>query len=183
MVGTNTTRWPALRHARTRSRTALMVVTVSILTGRAGGAAASEAVLGGGIFALLHGAHVTLERLEVVPRALHEVAHEAGLAAGGDVQHVIGHEDLAVRVRACADADHRHVELRGDGLAEGCRDALEQHDVGARGLEPPRLLQKPRGGLALTPLDAKAPGLVHRLGLESHVRADRDVVAREEFDD
>src|SRR5215470_16810918 len=89
MVGTNTTRSPPRRHARTRSRTALMVVTVSmgrgLKTKRPG--AASETVLGSWVFALLHGAHVAFERFEVVARAFHEVAHEAGLAPRGDVEH------------------------------------------------------------------------------------------------
>src|SRR5579862_3183271 len=73
MVGTNTTRRPCPRQPRTRSRTAAIVVTVSM----------SEAVLGRGILAVLHGAHVALERVEVAVRAVHEVAHEARLAPRG----------------------------------------------------------------------------------------------------
>src|SRR5215472_12248959 len=173
MVGTNTTRSPARRQARTRSRTAPMVVTVSKDRARGGTArtAASETVLGRRVLALLHGAHVALERLEVVAGALHEVAHEARLAPGGDVEHVVGHEDLTVGVGAGTDADHRYMELRRDGLAEGGGNAFEQHDVGAGGLEAPRLLEQPRRGLALAPLDPETAGLVNRLGLESHVRA------------
>ena len=38
-------------------------------------------------------------------------------------------------------------------------------------------------GRVVAPLHAEAAGLVHRLRLQSQVRAHRDVVAREEFDD
>src|SRR4029077_19410338 len=107
MVGTKATRRPSRCQPPTRSRTAAIVVTVSI---------ALEAVLRRGVFALLHGAHVVLQRLEIVAGALHEIAHEARLAPGGDVQHVVGDEDLPVGIRAGADADDRHVQLRGDGL-------------------------------------------------------------------
>src|SRR5215831_17264940 len=113
IVGTNATRSPRPRQPRTRSRTAAIVVTVSI----------SEAVFGSRVFALLDGTHVGLERLEVVARTFHEVAHEPRLASGGDVEHVVGDEDLPVGVGAGADADDRHVQLRRDRLAESCRDA------------------------------------------------------------
>src|SRR5215831_14554186 len=152
MVGTNTTRRPSRCQARTRSRTSAIVVTVSM----------SEAVLGRRILALLDGTHVALERIEVVVRALHEVAHEAGLAPGSDVEHVVGDQDLAVAVRACADADDRDAEVRGDLRAERRRNALEQHDVGAGRLELARLGEQSLSLVPLPPLDAKAAGLVHR---------------------
>src|SRR5215467_4237777 len=85
MVGTNTTRSCSARQARTRSRTAAIVVTVSM----------SEAVLGRGVVAFLHGAHIALERVEVVVRTVHEVAHEARLAPRGDVEHVVRDQDLS----------------------------------------------------------------------------------------
>src|SRR4029077_16496713 len=151
MVGTKATRSPSRRQPWTCSRTAAIVGTVS--KRRAG--SASEAVLGRGVLARLHCAHVTLERIEVIARSLHEVAHEAGLAARGDVQHVVGDEDLAIGVGAGADADHGHVQLRGDGFAELRRDALEQHNVGACAFQPPRLIEEPGGRLALTALHTK----------------------------
>src|SRR3989440_5118030 len=150
MVGTKATRRPSRRQPRTRSRTAAIVVTVSML---------SEAVFGRGVFALLHGAHVPLQGLEVVARAVHEIAHEARLAPGGDVQHVVGDQDLTVGVGTGADADDRHVQRRGDGLAECRRDALQQHDVRTGRFQPPRLLQQARRGFALAPLHPKAPVL------------------------
>src|SRR6516225_4215055 len=106
MVGTKATRSPARRQACTRSRTAAIVVTVS-----KGARAPSEAVLGSGVLACLHRAHIALQRIEIVARAFHEVAHEARLTAGGDVQHVVGDEDLPVGVGARADADHGNVAL------------------------------------------------------------------------
>src|SRR6516162_6926211 len=139
MVGTKATRSPSRRQRCTCARTAAIVVTVS----KRESLSASEAVLGSGVLAALHGAHVALDRIEVIARPLHEVAHEAGLAAGGDVQHVVGDEDLPVGVGACADADHGHVQLGGDRLSERRRDALEQHHVGAGGFEPPRLIEEP----------------------------------------
>src|SRR5215468_8545188 len=123
MVGTKAIRSPSWRQRCTCSRTAAIVVTVSKRRYRS----SLEAVLAGGVFARLHRAHVALDRIEVVARSFHEVTHETGLAAGGDVQHVVGDEDLAVGVGACADADHGHVELRGDRLAERRGDALEQY--------------------------------------------------------
>src|SRR3977135_2719106 len=142
MVGTKAIRRPSRRQPRTRSRTAAIVTTVSI---------ALEAVFRRGVFALLHGAYVVLQRLEIVARPLHEIAHEARLAPGGDVQHVVGDEDLTVGIGAGADADavYRHVQLRGDGLAECRRNALQQHDVRACRFQAPRLLQQARRGFAL----------------------------------
>src|SRR5690348_8243993 len=160
MVGTKAIRSPSWRHPWTRSRTAAIVVTVSKL--RAG--ATSEAVLGTRVLAGLHRAHVALESVEVIARAFHEITYEARLPAGGDIQHVIGDKNLAVGVGARTDTDDRHVELRSDGLAERCRDAFEQHDIGAGGFQAPRLIEEPRSGLALAALVAKAAGLVHRLG-------------------
>src|SRR6516164_8879509 len=142
MVGTKATRSPSLRQARTCSRTAAIVVTVSKAI-----PCALEAVLGSRIFARLDRAHVALERVEVIARPVHEIPHEAGLTTGSDVQHVVGDEDLPVGVGTCADADDRHVELRGDRLAEACGDALEQHHVGAGGFEPPRFIDETRRGL------------------------------------
>jgi hypothetical protein len=72
-----------------------------------------------------------LQRLEIVARAFHEIAHEARLAPGSDVQHVVSDENLTVGIGTGTDADDRHVQLRGNGFAECCRDALQQHDVRA----------------------------------------------------
>src|SRR5207248_2375082 len=69
---------------------------------RGDGLHALKAVFGGGVFAALHGAHVVLQRLEVVVRALHEIPHEARLASGRDVEDVVGDQDLAVGVGAGA---------------------------------------------------------------------------------
>src|SRR5215469_13320533 len=148
MVGTNATRRPARCQPRTCSRTAAIVVTVSMWISGAG----SEAVFGRGVLTLLHRPHIALQRLEIVVCPVHEVTHEARLAPGGDVEHVVGDEDLAVGVGAGADPDDRHVELPGDRLAECRRDAFEQYDVGPGGFQASRLIQQPRGRLALAPL-------------------------------
>src|SRR4029077_3197599 len=80
MVGTKAMRSPSRRQRCTCSRTAAIVVTVSKRRERS----ALEAVLWGGVFARFHRAHVTLQGIQVIARSLHEVAHEAGLAARGD---------------------------------------------------------------------------------------------------
>src|SRR5688500_18977373 len=133
MVGTNTTRSCASRQRVTCARTSAMVVTVAIDSARP--TSSMEFVLRRGIGLLFHGLDVTLQRVEIRTGAVHEILHEARLAAGGDVEDVVQHQDLAVGVRAGADADHRHLERRGDALAELRRNAFEQDDVGARGLE------------------------------------------------
>src|SRR5215475_7666548 len=99
MVGTKAMRSPSRRQRRTCSRTAAIVVTVSKRRYRS----SLEAVLGGGVFARFHRAHVALNRIEVVARPFHEVAYEARLAARGDVEHVVGDEDLAIGIGTCAD--------------------------------------------------------------------------------
>src|SRR5256885_16522982 len=109
MVGTKATRRPSRRQPRTRSRTAAIVVTVSML----------KAVFGRWVFALLHGAHVLLQRLEIIARPVHEIAHESRLAPGGNIEHFLGDEDLTVGIGAGADADDRHLQGPGDRLAEG----------------------------------------------------------------
>src|ERR1700728_3948906 len=155
MVGTKAMRAPALCQARTRSRTALMVVTLSILW-------AVRGAQGGGA------------RLETAPLRP---------AAGGDVQHVVEHQNLAVGVGARTDADDRHVQLRGDRLAELRRNAFEQHDVRTGRLQTLGFIEQPRGRFALATLDAESAGLVRRLRLEPQVGADRDVVAGQKLDD
>src|SRR3981189_623143 len=66
--GRKAPRRPSRRQPRTRSRTAAIVTTVSI---------ALEAVFRRGVFALLHGAYVVLQRLEIVARPPHAIAQEA----------------------------------------------------------------------------------------------------------
>ena len=71
MVGTNATRCPSRRQARTRSRTAAMVVTVSMVTG--------TQCSGAGILARLHRTHVALQRLEVVAAPSMKLRTKRGL--------------------------------------------------------------------------------------------------------
>src|SRR4051812_39926625 len=85
MVGTNTTRSPAACQRATWSRTAAIVVAVIMGSRRA---SSMEFVLRSGVRLVLHGFHVTLERVDVGARSLHEILHEARLAARGDVEHV-----------------------------------------------------------------------------------------------
>src|SRR6478752_3414873 len=127
MVGTKATRRPSRCQPRTRSRTAAMVVTVCIATGSC----------------------VPPPGFEVVGRAVHEVAYEAWLAPGRDIEHVVGHENLSVGIRTCADADDRHVQRGGDLFAQAGGDALQQHDIRARRLQLARLLEQPRRRVAL----------------------------------
>src|SRR5688572_14438799 len=105
IVGTNATRSPPCRQAARCARSSLGPATDSMLIPRdfpeqhshCSFAPRSEAVLGGGILARLHGLRVGLHGFEraVVPG--HEILRELRLAAGGDVEHVVQHEDLAVR--------------------------------------------------------------------------------------
>src|ERR1700730_11690529 len=122
MFGTKPTRRPCRRQARTCSRTAPIVVTgsmgVAVGSGALDARRVLKAMLRGRVFGLAHGAHVTLQRIEIARGPVHEVAYEARLATGGDVQDVVRDQDLAIGVGTCADADHRHLQLRRDGLAE-----------------------------------------------------------------
>src|SRR5688572_12897858 len=96
MVGTNTTRWPSACQRATCSRTAAIVVTVAMPARRGSG---MEFMFGRGVGLLFDRVHETLQRVEVRVRALHEIPHEARLAARGDVEHVVQHEDLPVGIR------------------------------------------------------------------------------------
>src|SRR6185312_2073249 len=122
IVGTKAMRRPSLRQRRTCSRTAAMVVTVSIR---------SEAVFRGGIGARADGLDVALQRLAVVAGALHKVLDETRLAPGGDVENVVDDEDLPIRRGSGADADDGNLQLLRDRLAQVRGDALEEHDVRA----------------------------------------------------
>src|SRR5689334_9087592 len=81
------------------------------------------------ITAVLHRSHVTPDRTLDVLRALHEVLHEARLATERHrrrhVEDVLQHQDLAVDVGACADADDRRARLARDALAQRGGNALE----------------------------------------------------------
>src|SRR5512147_2822215 len=113
IVGTNTTRSPSACQRPTWARTWAMVVAVSIDTRRA---SSMELVLRRRIRLLLHGLDIAFESIEIGAGAIHEILDEARLAARGDVEHVIQHENLPVGVRPRADADDRHVERVGDLL-------------------------------------------------------------------
>src|SRR6187397_2356278 len=80
MVGTNTTRSPAACQRATCSRTAAIVVAVIMVSRRA---SSMEFMLRGWIGLLLHGFDVALERIDIGARPIHEVLHEARLAARG----------------------------------------------------------------------------------------------------
>src|SRR5690349_22882236 len=97
MVGTNTTRSWAEPHLATCARTSAIVVTVCIRDSLR--TSSMEFVLRPRITFVLHCLDVTLERVEIRRGAVHEVLHEARLATRGDVEHVVQHEDLAIRVR------------------------------------------------------------------------------------
>src|SRR2546421_11820418 len=159
MVGTKAMRRPSLRQRRTRSRTAAIVVTVSISSGPP----ASKTMLGRRVLALLHGLDVVLQRLQVVAGAVHEVADEARLAAGRDVEDVVADQNLPVGAGPRADADDGYVQLGRDGFAEHGRDALEEHDVRASGLQAPRVSDHALGCALLASLHAETARLVHRL--------------------
>src|SRR6188768_2914931 len=133
MVGTYTTRSWAARHFATCARTSAIVVTVCIRDSLR--TSSMEFVLRPGITLVLHRCDEALKRIEIRGRAVHEIPDEPRLAPRGDVEHVVQHEDLAIGVRSRADADDRHVERLGDLLAELRRNAFEQHDVRARGLQ------------------------------------------------
>ena len=62
-----------------------------------------------------------------------DVAHEAGLGAGGDVQHVVQHQHLAVGSLAGTDADGRDTHLAGDRSGQGRRYALQHQDARTSG--------------------------------------------------
>src|SRR5882757_1833575 len=124
MVGTNATRSPSLCQARTRSRTAAIVVTVSIWGG-------SELVLRCGILAFPDSFDVVCKRLLVRPGSIHEVAYEARLAPRCYVENVIQDENLTVSVGTCANAYHGHLQRLGNLLAQRRWNAFEQHDIRA----------------------------------------------------
>src|SRR5688572_27015444 len=118
MVGTNTTRSCASCQRATCARTSAMDVTVC-MRHRSGDARRScmEFMFRPRVGLALHGLDVLLQGVEIRTGAVHEILHEARLAARGDVEHVVQHQDLAVGVGPGADADHRHFERLGDALA------------------------------------------------------------------
>jgi len=63
-----------------------------------------EAVFGGGIRPASRRARSVASASRFVARALHEIAHEARLAPGSDVQHVVSDEDLTVGIGTGTDA-------------------------------------------------------------------------------
>src|SRR5579883_2621723 len=115
MVGTKPMRAPARRQAAIRARNASARVTVSM----------SERVLGGGKRAAAHRLGVGADRLEHGAAAGEKVLAEFRTLAGGDAEHVVEHQHLAVAIRAGADADGRNRELRTDAPGERRRHALE----------------------------------------------------------
>src|SRR5262249_42607711 len=121
----------------------------------------SEAVLRRRVAAVFHGPHVALDRLQWTAGAVHEVADEARLAAGGDIENVVEHQDLAVDVGPRADPDPPHLELARDHGAELGRNAFEQHDVSACGRECLRIADHLPRGLLVATLHAKSADLVH----------------------
>ena len=54
---------------------------------------------------VLHRRHIGLHRLVYRTRALHEILHEARLAAGEDADHVVQHQHLTIAASARANAD------------------------------------------------------------------------------
>src|SRR3979490_751796 len=82
----------------------------------------SEFVLGSGILTFPDRLDVVGERLPVRTGALHEVAYEARLSSGCDVENVIQDQDLAVGVRPCADAYYRHMQRLRDLFAQRRRN-------------------------------------------------------------
>jgi hypothetical protein len=126
---------------------------------------------------------VPLQRVEIRARAVHEVLYETRFAPGGDVEHVVQHEDLAIRVGPRADADDRHVQRFRDGLPQLGGNTFEQHDVGAGRFERPGLVDHALRGHVVAALHPEAAGFVDRLRLEPQVRAHGDVVPCEELDD
>src|SRR5579862_8943326 len=99
IVGTKATRSPLRCQCLTCARTSAMLLTVSRLL---------KPVLGGGILAAFHGAHVAFHGLQIGAGTLHEIAHEAWLRAARDIENVVQHEDLSVCLRAGTDTDDGH---------------------------------------------------------------------------
>src|SRR6185369_6905011 len=104
MVGTNAIEGSVASRLRT---SATVWITFMSITG---GEPQSflKAVLRSGVAAVLDRLHVRLDRRLHGRGALHEVLHEACLAAGIDVEDVVYHEDLSRDVGPRADADGWH---------------------------------------------------------------------------
>src|SRR5688572_33207488 len=126
-----------------------------------------EAVLLGGIAAILDGSHVRAYGVERRVTAHHVVLHEARHPALRDAEHVVQHEDLAVDPGTGADADDGHLHCVANRGAERRRHALEQQSVGARALELARIFDHALRGLLLASLYPEAAQLVHGLRLQT----------------
>nr|GEU28121.1 hypothetical protein [Tanacetum cinerariifolium] len=105
--------------------------------------------------------------------AVHEVLHEARLAARENAQQIVHHQHLARAIGAGADANGRHGQQLRHFLAQRRRHRFQQHHGGAGRLQRQRVgFQAVRAfhGFALHLVAAQ---LVHRLRRQAQVRADR----------
>ena len=134
-------------------------------------------MLGAGIFLRLHGLRICFDRFERAVAAGEEIFRELRFAARGDIEHVVEHENLPVRIGARADADDGYVQLFGNVLAERRRNAFEQHDIRTRPFERLSVAEHALGGLVLPALHAEAADFVNRLRLEPQVRTHGESLA------
>jgi len=70
-------------------------------------------------------------------------------------------KDLPVRVRSCTNPNDGDPQLRGDRLAQGRRNALQEDNISAGRLEPLGVVNHELRSVHLAPLHARAVRLVH----------------------
>ena len=67
-------------------------------------------MFGGGIMPILDGRYVGLQRRKRRVMSRLEVLYEFRRTPHRDIQDVVKHKNLPVNIRACADADYRHIK-------------------------------------------------------------------------
>src|SRR5688500_6306329 len=179
IVGTNAMRLPRARAAATTFRTSGILVRTSTVPRSAPRAPArSEAVVvirepaRANIVAEL--AHCPAHLFRQVAIAPDELRREPVVEA----EQVRQHQDLAIAIDPCPDADGGNGKRLGHPGRERRGYELEHDGEGAGVLKPLCLLDHPVSGFGLAALHAKAAEGMHRLRGEAEMAHDRDAKAR-----
>ena len=115
----------------------------------------------------------------IVP--LLKIPDESRRLALGNIEDVVQHQNLAIDVRACTNSDNRHFENICHSLPDFARNTLEQDNVSSGILQLLCGLNHFASVLGLTTLHLESTKFVNRLGLQSQVRTNRNIMVGEMF--
>lgn len=135
------------------------------------------------VAAVLDGLNIGLDRgkRRIVP--LLKVLHETWRAPRSDIEDVIKDENLPIDIRARSDSDDRNLQRLRRREPNFIRNALQQHNIRSCILQSPGRVHHDPCLIRFPPLHPKSANLVDRLRLEAQVRANRNVVPGQVFDD